>query len=115
MIKLLINGEWHSAIEDTQELRQIRSKQKQNWFRDWVTADGESGFQAQPGRYHLYISYACPWAHRTILYRALKGLQKIISMSVLHPRWAGPNGWEFGDSAMSSVDHINGKNYLHEI
>ena len=60
-------------------------------YRNWVTDDGspglsgDGGFEAEPGRYHLYVSYACPWAHRTLIYRNLKGLQDVISVSVVHP------------------------------
>ncbi|NMG11922.1 glutathione S-transferase C-terminal domain-containing protein [Brasilonema sp. UFV-L1] len=134
LIKTLINGVWYNDISDTPELQKIRQQEKQHWFRNWVTADGSSGFLAQAGRYHLYVSYACPWAHRTILYRQLKGLQNVISMSVVHPRWAGANGWEFGepvavggspgisklanpkgDTPMSTVDHVANRRYLYEV
>jgi putative glutathione S-transferase len=64
---------------------------QESGFRHWVTKDGspgpsgEGGFQAAPGRYHLYVSYACPWAHRTLIFRALKRLEEVISVSVVHP------------------------------
>ncbi|MEI2578547.1 glutathione S-transferase family protein [Scytonema sp. PRP1] len=115
LIKTLINGVWYNDISDTPELLHMRQQEKQHWFRNWVTADGSSGFLAQAGRYHLYVSYACPWAHRTILYRQLKGLQNVISMSVVHPRWAGANGWEFGDTPISTVDHVANRRYLYEV
>jgi len=88
-------------------------------FRHWVTKDGsagptgDSGFKAEAGRYHLYVSYACPWAHRTLIYRALKGLTDVISVSVVHPLMP-EESWVFGEYPGSTVDHINGANYLYE-
>ena len=81
-------------------------------FRNWVTVDGEagptgvSGFKAEPGRYHLYVSYACPWAHRTLIYRVLKKLQDVISVSVVHPLMP-PESWVFGDYPGSTEDTVN--------
>jgi putative glutathione S-transferase len=114
IIKALIDGVWHGEIEDTPDLRAAFARH-QGRFRRWVTPDGGSGFPAEAGRYRLYACYACPWAHRTILYRKLKGLESIIGISVLHPRWGGPNGWRFGDTDMSTVDHAGGRRYLHEV
>lgn len=82
-------------------------------FRDWVTADGSSGLRAEAGRYHLYVSLACPWAHRTLIYRALKGLEEIISVSVVDPV-SGDDGWVFSDYPGATPDHINGFRALHE-
>ena len=114
-MKALIDGIWHGDIADTPELRARRVAEKKRWFRDRVTADGRPGFKAEPGRYHLYVSYACPWAHRAILYRVLLGLDEAISMSVLHPRWGGPDGWSFGDGPMSTIDHANGLDHLYQV
>ena len=114
-MKALIDGVWHGDIADTPELRARRVEEKKRWFRDRVTADGASGFKAEAGRYHLYVSYACPWAHRAILFRVLLGLEDAIGMSVVHPRWGGPDGWSFGDGAMSTVDHANGLDHLYEV
>ena len=89
-------------------------------FRHWVTADGspgpsgEGGFAAEPGRYHLYVSYACPWAHRTLIYRALKGLQTMISVSVVHPLMP-QESWVFGDYPGSTPDHVHGFDKLHQL
>jgi putative glutathione S-transferase len=113
-IKALVRGVWQPAIEDTPEL-QAEFARHHDRFRDWVTTDGSSGFPAEACRYRLYVSYACPWAHRTILYRKLKGLEDVVAMSVLHPRWGGSEGWSFGDTDMSTVDHAGGRDYLHEI
>ena len=75
--KLLIDGVWHDEIRDTPVLRERRRAEKETWFRGWVSADGESGYKAEAGRYHLYVSYACPWAHRTIIVRKLKKLARL--------------------------------------
>ena len=113
-IKALVDGIWRSAVEETADLRAAFDRHSGR-FRHWVTADGSSGFPAEAGRYRLYVSYACPWAHRTILYRRLKGLEDVIALSVLHPRWGGPNGWRFGDTDMSTVDHVGDRRFLYEI
>lgn len=73
-------------------------------FRERVTADGSSGFAAERGRYHLYVSYACPFSHRVIIVHALKRLRGIVSLSVLHPLWNTPHGWVFSDTALSTLD-----------
>ena len=89
-------------------------------FRNWITADGsagpsgEGGFAAQPGRYHLYISHACPWAHRTMIYRHLKGLEDIIDVSVVHPLMPEIS-WVFGDYPGSTPDRVNGAHALYEV
>lgn len=88
-------------------------------FRNWVTSDGsagpsgEGGFGAEPGRYHLYISHACPWAHRTMIFRALKGLNDVISVSVVHPLMPAES-WVFGDYPGATEDHVNQAHYLYE-
>ena len=84
-------------------------------FSGRITADGSSGFPAQAGRYHLYVSYACPFAHRTLIVRALKRLEDAIATSVLHPHWARPQGWCFGEGPDSTIDHANGCDYLYEV
>lgn len=89
-------------------------------FRNWVTVDGSAGpsgqpgFVAEPGRYHLYISHACPWAHRTMIFRALKGLQEVISVSVVHPLMP-EQSWVFGEYPGATVDHVNSAEYLYEV
>lgn len=94
----------------------IRSESE---FRNWVTKDGsagptgEGGFAAEAGRYHLYVSYACPWAHRTLIFRALKGLESVISVSVVHPLMP-EQSWRFGDYPGATEDHINHAEYLSE-
>jgi len=89
-------------------------------FRNWVTPEGlpgpsgSGGFAAAPGRYHLYVSHACPWAHRTMIFRALKGLEKIITVSVVHPLMPAES-WVFGEYPGASEDHVNHSRYLHEV
>jgi len=82
-------------------------------FRDWVTADGSSGYPAAAGRYHLYVSWACPWAHRTIIVRKLKKLEQAIGMTVLDPI-RDEQGWAFREGPGYSLDPINGFNFLSE-
>lgn len=114
-MKLLINGVWHSNYSDSAELQAERNRVRAQFFRNWITADGSSGYQAEPGRYHLYVSYACPYAHRTILVRKLKQLEDVISMSVLNPDWGYPQGWMFSGWVDATADDVNGHDYLYQI
>lgn len=82
-------------------------------FRGWVTADGSSGYPAEPGRYHLYVSLACPWAHRTVILRKLKRLENIVGMTVVDPI-RDEKGWAFRNGPGYSEDPINGFRYLSE-
>lgn len=96
---LLIEGKWHDSWYDTKDSSGTFQRQEAN-FRNWITADGsagpsgESGFKAEAGRYHLYISHACPWAHRALIFRALKKLEPVIDVSVVHPDMLA-DGWTF--------------------
>ena len=96
---LLVDGTWQDKWYDTKKSGG-RFQRDTSKFRNWVTADGSAGpsgmagFKAESGRYHLYVSFACPWAHRTLIFRALKGLEPHISVSVVHPLMV-ENGWEF--------------------
>ena len=89
-------------------------------FRSWITPDGaagpsgEAGFEAEPGRYHLYVSYACPWAHRTLIFRALKGLEDMISVSVVNPLMLD-GGWSFDDAPGVIPDPIHDARFLHQV
>lgn len=114
-MKLLINGVWHPNQPDSDELRAQRAQVRERFFHSYVTADNSSGFKAQPGRYHLYVSYACPWAHRTILLRKLKNLEDVISMSVVDPDWGGANGWVFSNCKDCIPDTVNGYDYLYQV
>ncbi len=82
-------------------------------FRDWITADGSSGYRAEAGRYHLYVSLACPWAHRSVIVRELKGLQDAIGMSIVDPI-RDRQGWAFTDEPGTTADEVNGWAYLSE-
>jgi glutathionyl-hydroquinone reductase len=82
-------------------------------FRDWVTRDGASGHPAEPGRYHLYVSLACPWAHRTVIIRKLKRLENVVGMTVVDPV-RDERGWAFRNGPGYSEDPINGFQYLSE-
>ena len=96
---LLIDGEWHDRWYDTDSTGG-KFQRDTSKFRNWITPDGapgpsgEGGFAAESGRYHLYVSLACPWAHRTLIFRALKGLEEHIDVSVVHPDMLS-DGWEF--------------------
>ncbi len=110
---LLVNGVWQSA-----ELLPVRADGRyvrvESRFRHWITADGSSGFPAEPGRYHLYIAISCPWAHRTWIFRKLKHLEDIISMSIVAPRRT-EHGWVFDPDEPRYQDTLLGRRYLHEI
>lgn len=109
----LIDGVWSDEWYDTKSSGG-RFVRKESAFRDAVRADGSTRFEPAAGRYHLYVSLACPWAHRTLIYRKLKGLEDAISLSVVDPDM-GSNGWEFGSSEGVIPDTVNGKKFLHEV
>src|SRR5581483_3773542 len=88
-----------------------RFRRQPSRFREWVSADGSTGFPAAPGRYHLYVSYACPWAHRTVIGRRLKGLEEVVGMSVVDPV-RDERGWAF--TGGEYVDRQNGWSFLSE-
>lgn len=111
---LLINGNWHDQWYDTAP-HGGRFVRQDSTFRRWVTADGrQDGFAAEPGRYHLYVSLACPWAHRTLIMRALKRLEEAISVSVVN--WfMGKDGWTFAPGPGVVADTVNGAEFLHQV
>jgi glutathionyl-hydroquinone reductase len=88
-------------------------RRQEDAFRDWVTVDGRSGYPAEAGRYHLYVSWACPWAHRTIILRHLKGLESVIGMTAVDPI-RDDRGWAFREGRGHSFDPVNGFRYLSE-
>jgi len=113
-MKLMINGTWRGDVDPTPEF-DARQMIHAGSFRDRITADGSSEFPAQPGRYHLYLSPACPFSHRVIVVRALKRLESVVGLSILHPLWDTPDGWVFTDTGSSTVDRAgNGFLRLHE-
>jgi putative glutathione S-transferase len=110
---LLIDGEWDAAAERL-PLENGRFVRRESAFRRWVTADGSSGFKAEPGRYHLYVSYQCPWAHRAILFRRLKGLEEVVGLSVAIPDGRAES-WRFGDEYPGAMpDSAEGFTRLHQ-
>lgn len=116
---LLVEGKWQDRWYDTAASGGRFERSKAQW-RDWVTADGQPaegrrrGFKAAPGRYHLYVSLACPWAHRTLIFRVLKKLEAVISVSVVHP-YMGPDGWTFSAAEGATGDGLYSLDFLHQI
>ncbi len=117
---LLVDGEWRDQWYDTKSTGG-KFKRRESSFRNWITPDGSAGptgnagFKAEPGRYHLYVSFACPWAHRTLIFRRLKGLQSDITVDVVHYHM-GENGWEFHATADGATpDTVNARNRLYEV
>lgn len=116
----LVDGKWEDTWYDTKKSggRFVRSTAK---FRNWITIDGsagptgDAGFAAETGRYHLYVSYACPWAHRTLIFRALKGLSELITVSVVHPDMLS-DGWTLSDDYEGATgDTLYGLPYLRDV
>ena len=114
----LIEGVWSGRHQPpSKDGRFVRVETQ---FRNWITADGspgptgEGGFEAEPGRYHLYVSLACPWAHRTLIMRKLKSLEDAIGVSVVH--WLiADQGWEFKEGPGATGDRLYGLDYLHQL
>ncbi|CUH68650.1 Glutathionyl-hydroquinone reductase YqjG [Thalassovita autumnalis] len=116
----LVDGKWHDVWYDTKDSGGA-FKRTEATFRNWITADGsagpsgEGGFKAESGRYHLYVSYACPWAHRTLIFRALKGLSDHITVSAVHPDMLS-EGWHFGtDYEGATGDTLYGLPFARDI
>ncbi|PWJ22469.1 glutathione S-transferase family protein [Jannaschia seohaensis] len=116
----LVDGVWQDTWYDTKKSggKFVRSTAG---FRNWITADGapgpsgEGGFKAEAGRYHLYVSLACPWAHRTLIFRALKGLEDLIDISVVHPDMLG-DGWTFETDAHGATgDKLYGLPFARDL
>ncbi|MDR6433509.1 glutathione S-transferase family protein [Brucella pseudogrignonensis] len=118
---MLVDGKW------TEDWQPVQAKDEKggfvrqiSGFRNWVTPDGsagptgEAGFKAEAGRYHLYVAYICPWASRTLIGRKLKGLEDVVSLSVVEPALTD-QGWRFGDYPGSDRDSLNHATYMHEI
>ncbi len=116
----LIDGKWSSEWYDTAKTGGAFQRSTSG-FRNWITPDGapgpsgEGGFAAEAGRYHLYVSYACPWAHRTLIFRALKGLEPLIDVSVVHPDMLD-DGWTFStDFPGATGDTLFGLPFLRDL
>ena len=116
---LLVKGKWHDTWYDTKTVKGEFIREDAQ-FRNWITPDsspgptGEGGFKAEAGRYHLYVSLACPWAHRTIIFRKLKALKDLIGLSVVHPDML-ENGWEYQDFPGTIADTVNGFMFHHQL
>lgn len=112
---LLVDGKWQEKWYDTKKSGG-KFKRQDSIFTNTIAPDGQ--FQPETGRYHLYVSLACPWAHRTLILRRLKELQEHISVSVVHPDMLG-QGWQFADAAnafaAATEDHLYGAKYMHQI
>lgn len=116
----LIDGKWSDQWYDTSKTggKFVRSA---SGFRNWITPDGspgptgEGGFAAEAGRYHLYVSLACPWAHRTLILRELKELTGLISVSIVSPKMPDETGWSFKTDEGSTGDTLLGKEFLHQV
>ncbi len=110
---LLVDGVWQDKWYDTKSSGG-RFKRQDSSFRNWITADGSSGFPAEAGRYRLYVSLACPWAHRTLIFRKLKGLEEMIPVTVVH--WhMGSQGWEFREEDGADAEPNYGFQRLYEL
>ncbi len=108
----LVDGKWSTAwYTPDAEGRFVRGE---TFFRDRVSTDGATRFAAEAGRYHLYVSYACPWAHRTLILRARKRLEDAVSISVVDP-FMGPDGWAFSEGPGCTPDTVNGASFLRDV
>jgi putative glutathione S-transferase len=109
---VLINGKWSAEQQlDDHKGRFIRAKTQ---YHHWVGEAEAPEFAAEPARYHLYVSYACPWAHRTLITRKLRGLEGVISLSIVDPV-IGDDGWYFSDAPGCIPDRVSGARFLREI
>ncbi len=112
---MLVNGQWSADWHPVQAVDKKGGFVRQtSGFRHFVTPDGESGFAAEAGRYHLYVAYICPWASRTLMARKLKGLEQVISLSVVEP-WLLDQGWHFGDYPGAIADDVNHCQWIHQL
>ncbi len=116
---LLVEGVWQDQWYDTKSSKGEFIRQAAQ-FRNWITADGqpgptgEGGFAAEANRYHLYVSYACPWAHRTLIFRALKKLEQVIPISVVSPDML-ENGWEYPETENGTADTVYHFKYHYQL
>ncbi len=109
---MLVDGKW--TTEWTERDSSGKFNRMPTQFHNWITANGSSGFKAEADRYHLYVSLACPWAHRTVMMRSLKGLQQAIGLSIVDPVLS-EQGWMFSDAPGAIPDSVNHVSYLQEI
>lgn len=115
----LVNGVWHSD-EEVAAASGGKFVRRDSVIRNWITADGtpgpsgRGGFRAMPGRYHLYVAWGCPWAHRTLIFRSLKGLTEMIGLSIVHYD-LGEQGWTFAPDPDVVPDPVYNAGFLHEV
>lgn len=114
MMAILIDGVWHEELDYLSGDESGRFQRKESVFRDWIEADPLARFPAQPGRYRLYVSLACPWAHRALIVRKLKGLSGMIPVTVVDPIM-GPHSWHFSEEAGCDPDPVMQASYLWEL
>jgi putative glutathione S-transferase len=110
---LLVDGRWQDRWYDTKS-HGGRFVRESPGFRNWISSDRDARFPAEANRYHLYVSWACPWAHRTLILRKLKGLEDVIGISVVDP-YMGQCGWRFSDAPGTIPDPLYGLDYLFEL
>ena len=110
---LLVEGQWKDQWYDTESTGGQFVRESAG-FRDWVSPDPDARFAAEPGRYHLYVSLACPWAHRTLIMRRLKGLEDVVGVSIVDP-YMGEWGWSFSDAPGAIPDTLYGLDHLFEL
>lgn len=110
---LLIEGIWHDQGYNTEKTKGV-FKREPTQFHHQISADAQAQFPAEKGRYHLYVSLACPWAHRTLIFRSLKQLQAYIDVSIVHPHML-EHGWEFKKEMGATGDKLYGFNYMYEL
>lgn len=112
---MLINGKWAADWHPVQAVDEKGGFVRQtSGFRHQVTPAGEEGYPAEAGRYHLYVAYICPWASRTLMARKLKGLEEVVSVSVVEPRLSD-EGWQFGETPGATSDSVNHAKRIHQI
>ena len=113
---IVVDGQWRDEELPAETGKAGEFQRANSRFRDWITADGSSGFKAEAGRYHLYVAHGCPWAHRTLIYRAIKKLTGAITVAYAIPGLK-QQGWMYEDNPAFPdcvPDRVNGFRYLHE-
>src|SRR5438128_6596760 len=118
---LLVDGVWRDDSFDKARMEGGRFNRPNTKYRNWITPDGSpgpsgsGGFAAEAGRYHLYVSLACPWAHRTLIFRKLKNLEPLIDVSITDAKMPDETGWSLTGTSGSTGDGLNGKDYLWQV
>ncbi len=113
-MKLIVDGVWRGDIEPDADTR-AKMAEWRGAFAERVEDDADANYPPATGRYHLYVSPACPYAQKTLVARALMGLEAAVPVSIVHPVWNTPDGWRFGEDRFATPDHVTGKASLHEV